>query len=152
MAKFKINSSLITPLTDAGFIDGSGNISVTFASRTNGSSSYYKLTFAAATDVIETTNQRMLDSIEQMPPPAVKINGTWMIGNPSSVKLFEAATGDTTIDPAVSGVEQITGKEKNLVVRYANMSGAGPIPAGRDKATLQPWVVKASNYFAARGL
>jgi len=152
MAKYKINSSLITPLTDEGFIDGSGDITVTFASRTDGASHLYKLTFAAATDIIETTNQRMMDSIEQMPPPAVKVNGTWIIGNPGSVKLFESTTGDPTIDPAVSGTEQITREEKAMVVRYANMSGDKPEPAGRDKTTLGPWVTKARNYFNARKL
>ncbi len=155
MAKFKIRSTLITSLTDAGFIDGSGDIDVTFPARTDGVSALYKLTFSAASDIIETTNQRMLDSIEQMPPAAVQVNGTWIIGDPSTVKLFETVDeGDPnpTIDPAVSGTEQITRQEKNLVVRYGNMSGNGPIPAGRDKTTLQPWVVKASNYFASRGL
>jgi len=156
MAKYKVKTTLITALTEAGFIDGSGNIEVFFAWRGDvedvTKSKVYKLTFNASTDIIETTNQRMMDAIETMPPPAVKVNGTWIIGNPSTEKLFEAATGDPTIDPAVSGVEQITRKEKNLVVRYVNMSGNGPEPAGRDKATLQPWVEKASAYFANRGL
>ena len=152
MAKFKIRSTLITALTDYGFIDGSGDITVTFASRTDGTSHLYKLTFSAANDIIETTNQRMIDAIETMPAPAVEVDGTWIIGNPATVKLFETTTGDPTIDPAVSGVEQITRKEKNLVVRYVNMSGDGPEPAGRDKTTLGPWVTKARNYFNSRRL
>ncbi len=152
MAKYKIDPTLITALTDTGFIDGSGDIEVFFPYRADGSGTLYKLTFEASTDVIETTNQRMIDGIEQMPPPAVKVGGTWIIGNPETVKLFESATGETTIDPAVSGVEQITRQEKNLVVRYVNMSGYGPAPDGRDKTTLEPWVVKARNYFASRKL
>jgi len=156
MAKFKIDPTLIAALTETGFIDGSGDIEMTFAARGDDGGSivskFYKLTFSAASDIIETTNQRMIDSIETMPPPAVKKNGTWIIGNPSTVKLFEAATGDITVDPAVSGIEQITREEKALVVRYVNMSKDGPEPAGRDKTTLQPWVVKARKYFAGRGL
>ena len=152
MAKYRIDPTLITALTDSGFIDGSGDIEVFFAARESGANALYLLTFNASTDIIETINHRMMDSIEQMPPPAVKVNGTWIIGNPSSVKMFESTTGDPTIDPAVSGVEQITREEKNLVVRYTNMSGDGPEPAGRNKTTLQPWVVKASDYFAARRL
>jgi len=152
MAKFKITADLLSSLTDAGFIDGSGNIQVTFTSRVAGITTFYKLTFSAADDIIETTNARMISAIQTMPTPAVKINGTWIIGNPSTVKMFETAVGDPTIDPAVSGVAQITGAEKNLVVRYGNMSGDGPIPTGRDKTTLQPWVVKASTYFANRNL
>lgn len=153
MAKFKIKASMITPLTEAGFIDGSGNIAVTFVSQLQGEvQKFYKLTFAAASGIIETTNQRMIDSIEMMPPPAVKVNGTWIVGNPGTEKLFEAATGTPTVDPAVSGTRQISVKDKNLVVRYANMSGDKPEPAGQDYDTLQPWVVKARNYFQARNL
>lgn len=153
MAKFRIDPTLITPLTDAGFIDGSGNIPVKFISRTQGEvQRYYKLTFSAASDIIETTNEAMVESIELMPPPAVKVNGVWIVGNPGTVKLFEATTGDPTIDPAVSGTRQISDKNKNAVVRYANMSGDKPEPAGQDYTTLQPWVVKARNYFNNRPL
>lgn len=153
MAKFKINTSLITPLTDMGFIDGSGNVTVTFAGRSSGQSSYYKVTFVAASDIIETTNDRMVKAIQQMAPPAIQVNGTWIIGNPGNTKLFESvadADPNPTIDPATSGTQQITAKEKNLVVRYAKATGDGPIPAGRDKATLTPWVAKASKYFGER--
>lgn len=154
MAKYKIDPTLITALTNAGFIDGSGNIEMFFSWRGDDGGvivgKVYKLTFNASTDIIETTNQRMMDAVETMPPPAVKVDGTWIIGNPGTVKMFESTTGTPTIDPAVSGVQQITNKEKNLVVRYANMSGDKPEPAGRDKATLQPWVNKARKYFKAR--
>ena len=128
MAKFRIDPTLITALTAVGFIDGSGDIEMTLAERGDDGgvivNKFYKLIFSAASDIIETTNQRMIDSIETMPPPAVRVDGTWIIGNPSTVKLFEATTGTPTVDPAVSGVEQITREEKALVVRYVNMSTA----------------------------
>ena len=147
MAKYKIDPTLIASLTEVGFIDGSGNIQVFFPERADGVSKVYVLTFSAASDIIETTNQRMMDAIELMPPAAVKKDGAWIIGNPTTVRLFESTTGDPTIDPAVIGVEQITAKEKNLVIRYVNASGDGPEPAGRNKTTLGPWVTKARDYF-----
>lgn len=150
MAKFKVNSALIAGLTDYGFIDGSDQITVTFPSRVSGVTTLYKLAFGASTDIIETTNDRMVKALQEMPPPAVQKNGSWIIGNPGDTKLFESveeSDPNPTIDPAVSGTEQISAKAKNLVVRYVNASGDGPEPAGRDKATLQPWVDKAVNYF-----
>jgi len=150
MAKFKINASLITPLTTYGFIDGSGNTTVTFASRTDGVTKLYKLTFAAASDIIETTNDRMIKATETMPPPIVQKDGQWIIANPGTIKMFESVPDvdpNPTLDPEADGVEQITKQEKNLVVRYVNASGAGPEPAGRDKTILGPWVTKARNYF-----
>ena len=150
MAKYRINQTLITALTNAGFIDGSGNIVQIFASRVStGPTKFYKLTFNASTDIIETTNGRMMKSIEQMIPPAVKADGQWLIADPSTTKLYESVDeGDPnpTIDPASSGVEQIGRKEKNLVINYARASGV-TTPAGRDKSVLGPWVVKARNYF-----
>jgi len=151
MAKYRIQPTLITALTDAGFIDGGGDTVQIFAYRGEGGpTTYYKLTFAAATAIIETTNDRMIKSLNELAPPGVKVNGTWLVADPATTKLFEVvADGDPnpTIDPQVDGVEQISVKEKNLVVRYANASGDKPEPAGRDKTTLGPWVTKARNYF-----
>jgi len=156
MAKFKITPALITPLTEAGFIDESGNIPVVFVWRNQGEiQRYYKVTLSAASDIVETSNEAMVASLEVMPPAAVKVNGEWIIGNPGTTKLFEAVPDEDpnpTIDPAVSGVRQISSKDKNLVVRYANMSKNKPEPAGQDYVTLQPWVEKARTYFKARKL
>lgn len=150
MAKYRIDPTLITALTEHEFIDGSGNITITFSSRSGGADDHYEVTFAAATDIIESTNPRMIDSIALMPPAPVKLNGAWIIGDPTTTRLFESvaeADPNPTIDPAASGTEQITGREKNLVVKYSNRSGDGPVPPGRNKATLGPWVTKARNYF-----
>ncbi len=147
MAKFKINTTLITALTNAGFIDGSGNTAMTFASRTSGITTLYKVTFSAAADVIETTNDRMIKACTEMAPPAVQEDGVWIIGNPTTVKMFETTTDVGTVDPAVDGVAQITTKEKGLIIKYVHASGDGPEPAGRDQSTSGPWVVKARNYF-----
>ncbi len=151
MAKYRIQPTLITALTDAGFIDGGGDMEQIFAYRGEGGpTTYYKLTFAAATAVIETTNDRMSKAIDELAPPGVKVDGDWLIADPATVKLFEEvaeADPNPTLDPHVDGVQQISVKEKNLVVRYANASGDKPEPAGRDKITLGPWVTKARNYF-----
>jgi hypothetical protein len=156
MAKYRIKASLITPLTDAGFIDGSGDMTVTFVARVQGETeSHYKLTFAAATDIIETTNEGMIEAIETLSAPGVKVDGSWLVGDPTTTQYFETvpdADPNPTIDPAASGTAQVTAKDKNLAVRYGNMSKDGPIPPGRDKTTLQPWVDKARNYFRGRKL
>ena len=151
MAKFKITTSLITPLTDAGIIDGSGNIKIIFAYRPSGPNmdEFYELEFEAATDIIETTNQRMIDAITELAPPSIKVDGSWLVADPATARMFETTTGDPTIDPVTSGTRVVSSRNRELLNRYQRITGKA-VPSGRNYATLSSWLTQARNFFAHR--
>jgi len=152
MAKFKVNSTMVAALTSAGVIDGSGNITIRFPFRPAGANpdTLYELTFNASSDIVEAANERMVKAIQQLPVPAIKQNGTWIIGAPSTDKMFESvadADPNPTLDPTVDGMQVITKSERALLNMYKRKSGAA-VPGGRDKATLTSWVSTAKTFFA----
>lgn len=152
MAKFKINSTLITSLTEGAMIDGSGDITIRFRHRpdTPSEDQYHELTFNAINDVIETDNRLGGAAVEHMPVPAIKQNGEWLFGDPNTTKLFEAVAEEDVTATRVphSHGNRVTSPHSNrLLQKYKRETGAA-VPAGRDYETLSSWVTTARSHYA----
>ncbi len=154
MAKFQIDPAMITTLTDAGFVDGSGNITIRFPHRPSGNNAdtFYELTFHATNDIIEVTNDRCERSIEAHRMPIEVSGGTTYLGRSSHAKMFLSVPEEDTnptLDPGVDGVDGISIYDRILVNNYKKKSGDPACPANdeRDKTVMTAWVTTAANYF-----
>jgi hypothetical protein len=150
--KFKLRAALIAPLTAAGIIDGAGNMvyRVPYKANRISSETLWEVTFNPATHTLQTDNEYAASVMRLRKSPNVKVDGAWYIDDGTLPWFDELGDGDP--DPTVvlhtDGTEAISKKEKHLVNKYVKHSGAGGVPAQRDRTTMDPHVATARSYFA----
>jgi len=119
--KYKLKSSVITPLTDAGVIDADGDITLNIPIRgSNEFEKMYKLTWKAATEALQTSNPRAARAIRNTTAPPTKVNGNWKIMDPAIKWFDELPDSDTTTAKSVDvdGVQVPSRFERQLLRRY----------------------------------
>lgn len=151
MAKFKLRSELITPLTNAGIIDGDGNMKYRITYKTNRitGETMHEVVFNPATHTLQTNNEFAASVLRNRKSPSIKKDGTYIVdggGTPWFTELDDSDT-DPTVVIHTDGTEVITKKEKRVINNYIRHSGDNTIPNQRDKATMAAHLATAKNYF-----
>jgi len=151
MAKYKLKASMITPLTDAGYISG-GNMILSVPTRSQGESEHmFRMTWVAASEALQTTNQKGMIALLRAASPPLKINGSWKIADPSLPWFDELPDEDPTPAEQVGstdGVEVLARWERKLIISYCSDTGT-PKPADMfdTKANLQSILDDALEYY-----
>jgi len=150
MAKYKLKASMITPLTDAGYISG-GNMTLSVPTRSQGESEHmFRMTWVAASEALQTTNQKGMASLKTASSPPIKINGSWKVADPS-ITWFDVLE-DVDPTPAeqvgpTDGVEVLARWERTIVSDYCRDTSTPKPNLFDTKANLQSILDDALDYY-----
>lgn len=125
--KYKLKASVITPLTDAGVIDGNGDITLNIPHREQGQAEkMFMVTWKAATEALQTSNPRAMRAIRNTTAPPRKVNGAWRILDPTIKWFDELDDSDATPGKGVDdtdGDQVLSRFERKLIKKYKDESG-----------------------------
>lgn len=148
--KYKLKATMITPLTDAGYISG-GNMTLSVPTREQGESEHmFSMTWAASTEALQTSNQIGTVSLKNASSPPLKINGAWKVADPA-ITWFDVLP-DT--DPVaakevngIDGVEVLARWERKLIIDYCTATSTTKPNLYGTKVSLQSILDDALEYY-----
>ena len=151
MAKFKLRPELITPLTNAGFIDdvtGLMKYRVPYKANRITDLTMYELMFDP-TKVLHVNNDYAASVLRLRKSPAIKQDGEWLVDDGTVPWFIELDEGDATPTQIVheEGTEVLSKKDRRLLNKYRKKSGES-VPNQIDVATMAAHVAAAKAFFA----
>jgi len=151
MAKFKLRPELITPLTNAGFIDdvtGLMKYRIPYKQNRITGLTMYELMFDPA-KVIHVNNDYAASVLRLRKSPKIKSGGDWLVDDGTVPWFIELSEDDVTATHVVheEGTEVLPRKDRRLIKKYKKASGE-IIPDQIDVATMATHVAAAKTFFA----
>lgn len=149
--KYKLKDSLITPLTDAGYIDGGGEIQLRLPWQEEGEAErMFHMTWLASTVALQTSNSRAMVATKETASPPIKINDVWKVVDPSITwfdVLPDADPVTAKVINDIDGVEVLARWERQIVSSYCRDTETAKPDLFQPKSTLQPILTDALSYY-----